>query len=343
MALECFIPRDFTYKNRTIIRQANEIIDEYQEQGFSLTLRQLYYQFVSRDILPNNQRSYDRLGTIINNARLAGLVDWDAIEDRTRYLRDYDTKDSPQSAIRDTERYYIEDLWRDQPCHIEVWIEKDALIGVIEPVCRRWRLPYFACRGYTSQSEQYKAGKRLQDAIDDGKRAIVLHLGDHDPSGIDMSRDNLDRLDMFAERHGEVELRRLALNIDQIRRYRPPPNPAKETDSRSKGYKAQFGDSSWELDALDPKVIDQIINDEVESLVEIDKWRENIQAEEKNRSALREIADRWPDVTRFLADRDRNERIVRLITERLDDEINGPDGPTLHGFAADIRDIINDE
>jgi hypothetical protein len=343
MAVECFIPRDFTYKNRTVIRQANEIIDEYQEQGFSLTLRQLYYQFVSRDILPNNQRSYDRLGTIINNARLAGLIDWDAIEDRTRYLRDYDTKVSPEDAIRDTERYYIEDLWASQDVHVEVWIEKDALVGVIEPVCRRWRLPYYACRGYSSQSEQYKAGKRLQDAIDNGKQAIILHLGDHDPSGIDMSRDNLDRLDMFAERPGELELRRLALNYDQIKRYNPPPNPAKDSDSRAKDYKERFGNSSWELDALDPKVIDKIIEDEINSLVDREKWDRDAGLERDNRAKLREIADRWPDVTKFLADRDRNERIVRLITERLDDEISGPDGPTLHGFAADIRDIINDE
>lgn len=286
MTMELFVPRKFTRGSQLIIDTAAGIIEEYQAQGFSLTLRQLYYQFVARDLLPNKQSEYKRLGSIINDARLAGLIDWDAIEDRTRFLRSYETHFSPGDAARKVARDYIEDLWDAQPCYVEVWIEKDALIGVIEPVCGRWRVPYYACRGYSSQSEQYQAGKRLAEAAARGQEAVVLHLGDHDPSGIDMTRDNQDRLTMFAD--GEtIEVRRLALNMDQIRRYRPPPNPAKETDSRIAGYRQQYGTaSSWELDALDPKIIDALIDSEIRHHVDEDRWASALASETANRQRL---------------------------------------------------------
>ena len=293
--LEKFVEKGFHRSSLKIIEQANAIIEEYQGAGFSLTLRQLYYQFVARDIIPNKQTEYKRLGSIINDGRLAGLIDWDAIEDRTRFLRNYSTWLSPADAAHEAAGRYLENLWDSQDVHVEVWIEKDALVGVIEPVCGRWRIPHFACRGYASQSEQYIAGQRLEKAIDRGQRAVVIHLGDHDPSGIDMSRDNLDRLTMFAH-GGEVELRRIALNMDQIRRYSPPPNPAKETDSRIMGYYAQFGTrSSWELDALDPKVIDTLIDDQVRDLVDIERWDAAAERERDNRAKLVKAAREMDD------------------------------------------------
>ena len=298
MAHECYVPRTFRARSLAVIDQANEIITDYQAQGFTLTLRQLYYQFVARDLIANKQTEYDRIGEIINAARLAGLIDWEAIEDRTRFLRSYTTQSDPQGAIDETASNYIEDLWDSQPVRIEVWIEKDALVGVIEPVCGRWRLPYFACRGYTSQSELYAAGKRLADYAAHGQRALVLHLGDHDPSGIDMTRDNASRIEMFAEEMGEdIEVRRMALNMDQIRRYRPPPNPAKENDSRIAGYVEAYGTrSSWELDALDPKVIDAIIDDEVRAETDTDNWEEAVKRENRARATMRAVAGRWSEV-----------------------------------------------
>jgi hypothetical protein len=139
-------------------------------------------------------------------------------------------------------------LWDGQTFRPEVWIEKDAFLGVIEGVCREYRLPYFACRGNNSESEQYKAGKRFELDLANCLIPIVLHPGDHDPNGLDMTRDNRDRLAMFARRG--VEARRLALNMDQVERYRPPPNFAKETDTRYPAYVKDFGERCWELDAL---------------------------------------------------------------------------------------------
>jgi hypothetical protein len=296
---ETFVNRKFKNSSWELIDIANVIIAEYQEQGFTLTLRQLYYQFVSRDIIPNKQTEYKRLGSVINDARLAGLIDWDAIEDRTRNLRAHPSWDSPASVMRAVADQYQEDPWIRQENMVEVWIEKDALVGVIEPVCNRWRVPYFACRGYSSQSEQYRAGKRFKNAQRLGQKPIVLHLGDHDPSGMDMTRDNEERLSMFA-RCG-VEVRRLALNWDQIQTYNPPPNPAKETDSRSEGYIAEFGHSSWELDALSPTIIDALVDKEISGLVDDHAWERAMWDEERNRNIINKLALNWDDVADYLS------------------------------------------
>lgn len=293
-----FVDRVFRAGSVAIIDQANSIIEAYQEQGFTLTLRQLYYQFVSRDLIANKQSEYKRLGSIINDARLAGLIDWSAIEDRTRNVRNHAFWSDPANIIQAAAEGYAEDLWASQSCRVEVWIEKDALIGVVEPVCQRWRLPYFACRGYASQSELYSAGERFKRQIRRGIEPVVLHLGDHDPSGLDMTRDNADRLDMFAGLG--VKVKRLALNWDQIEQYAPPPNPAKDTDSRSGPYMEQYGDSSWELDALEPTVIDALIEDEITQLVDQVAWDEAAAAEETNKGTLTTVSDRWEEIEAFL-------------------------------------------
>ena len=126
-----------------IVEQANIIIEEYQEQGFSLTLRQLFYQFVSRSFIENTVQSYKRLGTIISDGRLAGLIDWEAIEDRTRNLESLATWNDPEDLVSACADQFRNNLWGNQENVVEVWIEKEALAGVLEQACAQWRTPYF--------------------------------------------------------------------------------------------------------------------------------------------------------------------------------------------------------
>ncbi len=278
----------FQYASLEIIRHADSIIAEYQAAGYTLTLRQLYYQFVSRDLITNTQKSYDRLGRIVSRARLAGLLDWSAIEDRTRNLRGINTLDSPEDAMFQAADRYALDAWEKQPARVEVWIEKDALVGVIQRVCNEHRVDYFACRGYVSQSEQYRAGKRFERYHRQGQSPIVIHLGDHDPSGVDMTRDNRDRLAMFAG--VGVEVRRIALNYNQVLEYEPPPNPAKLSDSRAPDYIANYGRESWELDALRPQVIDELIRAEIETILDRDLFESRLELEREHKERIRELA-----------------------------------------------------
>ncbi len=289
---ETFQPKNFSPAHQRIIYHANDIIEEYQAQGFTLTLRQLYYQFVSRDLIPNTPRDYKNLGVIISLARLAGEIDWDAIEDRGRNLNKPMTFINPAERIQVAAYNYQLNPWLLQDNYVEVWVEKEALIGVIEGVCRELRVPYFACKGYTSQSEMYSAGKRLLSKIEDGKKATIIHLGDHDPSGMDMTRDVNDRLVQFAgiPQYEDLKVRRIALNTDQVKQYAPPPNPAKLTDTRATKYIKQFGNKSWELDALSPEVISTLIRKHISGFIDEKRWAKSQAQEKKDLKVLNQIA-----------------------------------------------------
>lgn len=311
-----YVTKNFRADTLAIIAKANSVIADYMRQGFKLTLRQLYYQFIAKDLLPdswidaeynakhglpadtkNTMKNYKHLGDIINDGRLAGQIDWTAIEDRTRNLQTHSSWANPHSIVRACADQYTVDFWAEQGNHVEVWIEKEALIGVIEGVCTELQVPYFACKGYTSQSEMWEAAQRLKRYEKAGKDTVVVHLGDHDPSGLDMTRDIEGRLQLFGS---SVVIDRIALTWEQIDEYGPPPNPAKTTDARYEKYREQFGDESWELDALEPQVLADLIRDAVQARIDQDLWGEATARQEMGRMQLGTISRRWDSVVDFL-------------------------------------------
>jgi hypothetical protein len=303
MPATAYIDRNFSASSLELIEKANAVCEEYSAQGFSLTLRQLYYQFVARGWLPNKDTEYKRLGSVINDARLAGLLDWDYIVDRTREVNGaFGGFGSPAEAIRSVTSWYTVDVWQGQPNRVEAWVEKEALVDVLAQGVRGHRIPYFACRGYTSQSALWQAAQRIEGYLDEEgvERVVILHLGDHDPSGIDMTRDIVDRFRLFLEGDGydpdDVEIRRIALNMDQVRQYNPPPNPAKLTDSRVGAYVARFGGSSWELDALDPTTLGTLIREHIDGEVDASLWAPRLDKEQSDKALLQVIARRWTEV-----------------------------------------------
>jgi hypothetical protein len=303
-----------------LVAVANEIVDEYVADGFQLTLRQLYYQLVQRNVIPNTVQSYDRLGSLISDARRQGLIDWSAIVDLTRELRDLPHWDSAQDIIVAIAAQFRFALWQTQPTHVEVWFEKDALLNVFERAANRLDVPFFSCRGYASDSEMWAAGQRFREKLDGGKDGVaILHFGDHDPSGIDMTRDIKERLWTFAAKTDDddfaydddldalidkIKVYRIALNMDQIRKYAPPPNPAKQTDARYRDYAAKFGASSWELDALNPKVLADLVERNVQALI-TDKpaWNAKLAEQRETRELLAAAATHWDDVAAMLRGR----------------------------------------
>jgi hypothetical protein len=298
---KCFTYKRFGPAARVMINRANEIIAAYAAQGFDLTLRQLYYQFVSRGLIANKQSEYKRLGAVVNEARLAGLIDWDSIVDRTRNLQSLATWGDPAAIVAACARQFRLDLWEGQEYRPEVWIEKEALAGVFEPVCNELRVSFFCCRGYTSQSEMYAGAMRLKAYADDGQTPVVLHFGDHDPSGVDMTRDIKSRLELFIG--DSLTLERLALNMDQIEEYAPPPNPCKLTDSRARGergYVARFGNESWELDALDPATLAGLVREAVTRFLDREAWDEKVTEEREHRRLLSEVSANWAGLTEGL-------------------------------------------
>lgn len=265
----CYIDKTFSAERERIIREADEMMVSYAVDGYDLTLRQVYYQFVARDLFPDDRRwtwtgtkwirdpdgtknaepNYKWLGKILNDARLAGRLAWDIMVDRTRELRHVSHWSSPGEILRLCAEQYRIDTRVDQSNYIEVWVEKDALAGIVLAACETLDLDSIICRGFVSQSAMWQAAQRFASHRD--QKAVLLYLGDHDPSGIDMVRDIRERLNETFQT--AVEVVPIALTMEQVTALGCPPSPAKVTDSRYHAYRSEYGDDSWELDAMEPR------------------------------------------------------------------------------------------
>lgn len=314
----------------------NEIIEEYQQEGYILTLRQLYYQLVSRDVIPNKPNEYAKLSTLLKEGRMAGIVDWDAIEDRLRKPESPSAWKSPQSIINACIEQYRKDRQKGQKIYLEVWVEKDALSGVLKRVTEKFGVPIMVNRGYSSASAMFDSYERFLKAIQKGQEVKVLYLGDFDPSGVDMIRDIKARIDEFIvgsealkdeadfgrnknlyqerfddfieqglqgweadeiarEQYAEDKAKQfkivpIALTKEQIRQYNPPPNPAKITDPRAKDFIAKHGNTSWEVDALKPEVLNDILTKAIESNIEIELFESVIEEEQEDIENLKKLS-----------------------------------------------------
>lgn len=287
----------FNFKPDTLamIARIDAICTEYRKAGFVLTVRQLYYQLVARGIIENTERSYQRIIGITSDGRMAGLIDWAAIEDRTRSFIRRQRWEGGSQIVEACVNSYHEDMWRTQQSRVFVIVEKEALAGVLEGVCRRYDVPLLAARGYPSGTiiREFVLDD-LVPAVENGQRIVILHLGDHDPSGIDMTRDLEERVRVFAEHADtDITLERIALNMDQVRAQRPPENPAKTTDSRFGEYRRQFGDSSWELDALTPQFLNRLVEENITAQIDDDAWAEAQARIDRVKAKLGEMAQQF--------------------------------------------------
>ena len=286
---EKFIERSFYSKNQQRLENISEIIDKYTAERYRLTSRQICYQLLTKNIIAGSE--FDSIEDLINNARLAGLIDWDAIEDRSREMIQNSHWDTPKDILLSCSHQFRIDKWAIQPNYVEVMVEKQALEGVLIPVCEQLDIPFTANKGYASSSTLYEASKRYLARLNEGKALFVLYLGDHDPSGVDMTRDISKRLNMFIRSTDAVYVDRIALNMDQITRFELPPNPAKMTDTRADDYIKKFGTSSWELDAIEPKELVRLVTGKVLELRDEKLWNREVKREQQMIKELKKFAD----------------------------------------------------
>lgn len=272
------------------------------------TNRQVHYQLVQAGLIENTDRKYDDLCDAIKSARLDGIIPFYAIEDRTRYLRERETFESIGQALQTAVNRFEHDIWRTQTERFEVFVEKDALIGTIAKACDPCRLSYLSTRGYISLSTAREAADRFhrvcQEAAErfeysagSGQIVTVLHLADHDPSGVDMTRDLRERLDYFG---APYRLERIGLNPEQIDALNPVPNYAKLTDTRTRAYWEMFPDyrdgnrvMCWELDAMPRKMLIDTIQQRIERDIDVDAWNEAIERETEGRERMQSFVDGW--------------------------------------------------
>jgi len=284
--------RDIEFKEDTIdiIVKINKILTQYAGR---VSVRQIYYRFVAADLIPNSQKSYDRIQNIITNARYAGMIDWDAIEDRNREAKRPGEYESGAAALNGLVEDFRLNRWEGQPFYVEVWVEKAALAGILATISNVFHVTMMVNRGYSSASAMKESADRIRYRSGLTARPVVIYLGDHDPSGEDMVRDIRERLIEFGCPQW-LNIRKLALTMDQIQEYNCPPNPAKVTDSRAAAYIEKFGDSSWELDALPPDVLEDMLADAVKSYIDKAKMDAVITRENQIKAALKKAAGTLP-------------------------------------------------
>jgi hypothetical protein len=281
-----------------IINVCQKIIEEYQAQGITMTLRQLYYQLVSADEIPNTDVAYKKVSEIVKESRYAGLLDWDAIEDRGRQPVTPLEFNSIKERIDMACRNFRLPRWNDQEYYLELFSEKDALSSVLMPIASQYHITYCFNKGYSSASAYYDLQNRVRDKLKAGKKVILLYLGDHDSSGIDMIRDIKERITEFLTSGDEYialdnfDVVPVALTWEQIKKYNPPKNPAKLTDPRAGKYIAKYGQSTWEVDALKPDVMIKIVETAIRKYIDVDKYNAVIEREDKEKEKLIEFANK---------------------------------------------------
>lgn len=330
------------------------IVSAFSSKNYTLTLRQLYYQLVGRDLIPNHVDVYNKLGKVVDDLRYSGTLDWGAMEDRGRVPYLPYSVGGISEALRDTVDLYKRDRQEGQNTVVEVWTEKDAISGILKRVTSRYHVRLVVNKGYSSSTAMYRAYCRFSKYIDQGKKVKVLYFGDHDPSGLDMIRDIDDRIKLFLAKgkqfsptysrdfnenfydfevqgspelmdavnklidsdnytdhqvHKAVDLYNyektryyieendlfsitpIGLTMDQIKQYDLPPNPAKTTDPRAKWYFEQYGDESWEVDALAPEVIESIVDEHIRSSIDLDMYKSILNLEAEEKESIRKLAD----------------------------------------------------
>ena len=282
---EQFRNQRFNTKSQDLLQKCISILHEYEQKQIKVTLRQLYYQLVARSFIPNIDKEYHKLSGLLTDARYNAIIDWDAIEDRIRIPYRHPQFDNVLDLIQCAKNSYRLDRWQNQNNYVEVFCEKDAISGVLNPITERWHVYLNVNRGYSSATAIYDASKRFLEH--DDKTCVLLYLGDHDPSGLDMIRDIQDRLIEFG---CSIEVIPIALTMAQIKQYNPPPNPAKITDSRAKGYINEFGNESWEVDALPPDVMNDLVNSTIKQYVDVEKMNMIKKQEINDMKQLEEFA-----------------------------------------------------
>jgi hypothetical protein len=280
------------------IERINQVLEAAASDNVSMSLRQVYYKFVKNNWCPNSDREYKKIGDALDSGRMNGLISWTAIVDMNRALYGTNTQVAPEQLLEGLDRKFHLDLWADQQWRPEVWVEKLGMLNVIGDICSDLRVDYFACKGYNSQTEAWKAGQRMAGYVRKGQRPIVFYAGDYDPSGLDMIRDVRERLETFTGVAVTVVPIALTMNqIEELGSEKCPPNPAKTTDSRSDGYVEMMEGlgydpdniPSWEVDALEPTYLRDLIQSNIDRLRDESAWDAALAREVAGKDWLRTI------------------------------------------------------
>jgi len=250
-----------------------------------MTVRQVYYQLVSRQVIKNKKSQYNAVSRALVSARKEGIIPWEWIEDRTRRPREVNMWDNLSDFGDSVLSSYRHDVWDSQPRYVEVWLEKDALSGIFEDVLKPYGVTLNVGRGYDGWDSIRNAAERYGT----GESTTILYFGDFDPSGEDMARSLRERLAFFESR---PEIVKCALVYHHIALYNLPPDYTKVKDTRQKGFVAKYGDVAVELDALPYNILKDRITTEVEAQMDLDALGAVQETERQEKAQLAAVIER---------------------------------------------------
>jgi len=262
-ARDSYAPRS-TRRGRRSKEQMDRIRGRIYETAKAyqpLTVRQLFYLLVTRSVVEKTERAYK--GTVVRlltQMREQNLLPFDWIADTTRWMRKPPSYGSLEDALTNTRDFYRRDIWAEQPVYVEVWAESDSVAGIIYEATKQWDVPLMVCRGYPSVTFLHSAADCLNTV---GKPAYLYHVGDHDPSGVDIARKNEQRLREWAP-NAEIYFECLAVTSDQIKEMDLPSRPTKSTDTRSKGFQGR----SVEVESIEPATLREIVLGAIEQHID---------------------------------------------------------------------------
>jgi hypothetical protein len=275
--------KESRFNDYALITLTNAMLQQYPNLKF--TVRQIFYQLVSKLGYPNTKSAYNRLSNVLTKAREDRLVDPERIIDQSRpkYMHDpayLTSKESIDAWFNSIINGFDLNRWDNQSVYVECWIEKDALARVIKPVCEKYRVPLIVGKGYSSYTQIYEAAKRFPS----GKDVVILYLGDHDPTGLHIEEKLRDRLEGEVRRMRKyltfIEVKRIALTTEQINRYNLHNlySTMKKASQKAEEYRKIFKDKPWlqdkvwELDVLSPQVLINLLESAIKELIDWDRW-----------------------------------------------------------------------
>lgn len=274
----------FRAKNQSLQREAVVILEREQP----MTLRSLFYRCVSAGFLSNSQQEYKRLGSVMTRLREARQVPFAWIVDHVRAT----LKPSSWSGLADfgdtVRRAYRKDLWAGMPHHIEVFVEKDAIAGTIQPVTAEYDVALQVCRGYASLSFVGEIAEQWKEIE---KPVYAYYVGDFDPSGFDIERDLKEKLKRYSGR--EFYWSRLAVRDEDFALHDLIALPVKASDNRARNFRAAHGDACAEVDALPPTELRARVRSAIEGHIEQDRWEKLQRTERLERQTILDLVGQW--------------------------------------------------
>jgi hypothetical protein len=268
-------------------------------EEYPMTIRQLFYRLVSAGLLENNRAQYQLVSRIMTKARDDGRVEYEWLVDRSRPEYKATVFDDAAEYAEAVKQSYRKDYWATQPNHVEIWVEKDSIIGSIEPTTKDLGVVVRVGRGFVSTTRVHEIAEHFNRTLASGKSITVFYLGDWDPSGANIETDVENRV--RAQGSGDFHMERLAIFKRDIRRFKLPPLRVKDTDPRSAAFAAEYGKDCVELDALPPDELRRRINNAVNDLIDHDLWDRAIAVEKVEIKSILDSVALWKTLPKVSA------------------------------------------